>query len=158
MSFSPSSLVLQKETQSCRASLGLTRAPDYFCFQKLDVSRNKLRSLPTELSSLRNLKELLLTRNDFPEPPVSVLRGMTAITKIDLTYQCRWLDVDVPGFKVPSPLLPILHPGLVKLDLRQSPGSWDPFEWDPISVFHLGRALVEVSDRRPIPTLLLGKL
>jgi hypothetical protein len=96
--------------------------------------------------------------NDFREVPVSVLSGMTAITEIDLSCQSCWGGVDTPSFQIPSPLLPILHPGLVELNLNQVPGSWSTFEWDPISLVHLARAVVEVSDRKPIPNLILGKL
>jgi hypothetical protein len=127
-------------------------------FQKLDVGGSNLRSLPGELSSLGNLKELVLQCNDFPEPPLDVLRGLTAITKLDTGYQRSLGREDAPAFKVSSPLLPILHPGLAWLDLVQSRGFGIPWEWDPTSLFHLGRAMVEMSDRRPVPNLLFGIL
>jgi Leucine-rich repeat (LRR) protein len=127
-------------------------------FQKLDLSFNLLRSLPDELSSFRTLEELALRHNEFPEAPVFALRGMTAITKIDLSYQSLGGDEDAPAFQVPSPLLPILHPGLVELNLEQARRSLDASGWDPISLVHLGRAMVEVSDRMPVLTLLLDKL
>ncbi len=110
-----------------------------------------MTSIPHELSSLGNLKELLLNENRLPEPPLSVLRAMTSLKTIDLSYQGRGED---PVFTIPSPLLPILHPGLVELDLRQSHKSGAPIEWDTVSLFHLGRAMVEVADRTPIPALL----
>jgi hypothetical protein len=137
--------------------------------QKLDVSWNGLPSLPHELSRLGNLKELVAHNNCLPTVPVSVLMGMTALTDVDLHHNCWRGSVEEPMFKIPSPLLPILHPGLLKLDLRAYAYKEDftvaptgqvtvhhrvPFEWDSVSLFHLARATVEVADRRPRPTLL----
>jgi hypothetical protein len=71
---------------------------------------------------------------------------------IDLSQQhkprYRFISVD-PAFEIPTPLLPIVHPGLVKLDLRQRK------PWDSVSLFHLGDALAAVADRSPPLTLLL---
>ncbi len=112
-----------------------------------------MSSLPAELSSLGNLKELLLNGNDFTTAPLSVLSGLTALTAIDLSQQHAptyyWDGGQVHTFEVTSPLLPILHPGLVKLDLRQRR------PWDSGSLFHLGRALDAVADRNPPLTLLI---
>ncbi len=61
-------------------------------------------------------------------------------------------------FHISSPQLPILHPRLAHLDLRQyrdeDMDELDEFKWDPISLFHLGQAMIEVADRRPLPTVL----
>jgi hypothetical protein len=119
-----------------------------FVVQMLDVCHNRLASLPDELSSLRDLEELLLRGNHFPEVPVSVLNGMTALKTIDLAWQSGGEGKGC-SLKVPS-LLPILRPGLIMLDLQQ--GSFHP--WDQISMFHLGRAMAEVADMKPTPVLL----
>jgi Leucine-rich repeat (LRR) protein len=87
--------------------------------QKLDLSRNKLSSLPVELSSLVNLSELLLTGNQLPEPPVAILRHLTALKTIELHHNRSWAGTEDEFLRTPSSLLPILHPGLVKLDLQQ---------------------------------------
>jgi hypothetical protein len=117
------------------------------------VIGNNLCSLPDELSSLRNLKKLVLRANNFAEPPVHVLSGLTAITSIDLQYQGRPGNPPAPTFKIPSPLLPILHPGLVKLVVRQETFDHSimaslPIPWDDLSLSHLGRALAHVADRK----------
>jgi Leucine-rich repeat (LRR) protein len=126
--------------------------------QKLDISQNGLVSLPDELSSMGNLKELHTGDNCLSRVPVSALRGMTALTSINLSFNgCR--EGNAKGvFQITSPLLPILHPGLVLLDLRQSryegthqEVTRERYVWNPVSLFHLGRALIAVADRRPRP-------
>jgi hypothetical protein len=107
---------------------------------------NSMVSLPDELSRLGNLEILLLHENCLPEPPVSVLRGLTSLTTIMLSFQRR---PDDAVFRIPSPLLPFLHRGLEQLDLRQRRGFFGSFDWDTVSLFHLGRAMVEVADRQP---------
>jgi hypothetical protein len=80
---------------------------------------------------------------------------LTALNEIDLSDQSSRTDTGLlaPGvFMVLSPLLPILHPGLVKLDLQQEK------ELGPVSQFHVGRALVELGRRTPIPTLLFKSI
>jgi Leucine-rich repeat (LRR) protein len=128
-----------------------------FVSQALDISFNNLHSLPDEMSGLQNLKELNLSWNNLPAPPV-VLGRLTALTKIDMANQ-RWSLDQSDTFKVPSPLLPILHPGLVHLDLQQQAYDYairGPRlrPWDELSLSHLEQALAEVVDRRPVPTLL----
>jgi hypothetical protein len=77
---------------------------------------------------------------------------MTALDTIDLSYQQEILE---SPFEVPSTLLPILHKGLVLLDLRQDldEPAFVSTKWDPISLFHLGQAVIDVSTRVPVPTL-----
>jgi hypothetical protein len=120
--------------------------------QKLELTGNSLASLPAELSRLTYLKELLLNINEFTTVPVSVLSGLTGLKTIDLSQQVapqyHYPPVD-SVFLIPTPLLPMLHPGLVKLDLRQRK------PWDSVSLFHLGDALAAVADRSPPLTLLL---
>jgi hypothetical protein len=99
---------------------------------------------------LENLRELVLKQNMFREPPISVLSRVTALKCVDLSYQAPGQDAPAV-FKVPSSLLPILHPGLVKLDLYQ--GFYHPEKWDALSLLHLRRAIKEVSSRRPRPEL-----
>ncbi len=129
-------------------------------FQRLDLNDNGLHDLPIELSSLGNLRELLMHKNYFTEAPISVLRHLTALNTIDMSASVNAFTGRV-GFQVPSSLLPILHPGLVTLDLRynriwQVPFDQNPIphKWDPTSWFHLGRAVVEVSSRVPRPAVL----
>ncbi len=136
---------------SLLAPLGLTLA--LLLFQMLDVGRNKLRSLPDEMSSLTNLKELQMSDNKLPEPPVSVLRHMTALHTIGLHDNGGGTGEGGPRFRIPSPLLPILHPGLVLLALGQRHGKSGPFKWDPMSLVHLGAAMAELAKRRPVPKL-----
>jgi Leucine-rich repeat (LRR) protein len=124
------------------------------CLQKLDISGCYLQSLPDELSSLQNLKELDLCGNHLVEPHVSVLRRLTALVKINLSNQ----DASAT-FRVPSSLLPILHPGLIYLDMRQQPFDYSTGQprripWDELSLSHLRCALAEVADRRPVRRLL----
>ncbi len=145
----------------------------------LNFGYNRLVGIPDELSSMTNLKQLE-ANNRLPTVPVSALRGITALTCIRLESQnCSWPSVHVeephvegPMFKITSSLLPILHPRLVKLDLRQpryrrpsfllppagevnaAEPDWVLFKWDAVSMFHLGRALIAVGDRKPPPTLL----
>ncbi len=87
------------------------------------------------------LKELVLRSNEFTTLPVSPLSGCTALTHLCLSCQRT-------GFQVSSPLLPVLHPGLVLLGLG---GQVE--KWDDMSLFHFGRAMVEVADRLPMLTL-----
>ncbi len=122
----------------------------------LDVTENELRELPDEMSRLTNLKVLLMELNYFSEPPVSVLRHMTALESIDLSGNIN-PDDEVAGFRIPSPLLPILHPGLTRLDFErcgQRSERSDTFKWDPRSLVHLGSAMAELAKRRPVPSLL----
>jgi hypothetical protein len=137
--------------------------------QKLDVAHNMLVSIPDELSRLGNLKELNASHNLLPTVLVSALRGMTALTSIDLSLNCSRASAGHPMFKITSSLLTILHPGLRKLDLRQyryretpwpGPGTaavaqddWIPFKWDSASLFHLGTALSALANRSPVPIL-----
>jgi hypothetical protein len=114
--------------------------------KKLGLSDNYLRSLPDELSSLSKLEGLDLSGNFLPGVPISVLSSLTALTSICIASQDTW-EEGSPLFRVPSPLLPILHPGLELLALFQA------HPWDQMSLFHLGRALAEVADRRPQPEL-----
>jgi hypothetical protein len=109
-----------------------------------------LCSLPEGLSTLVKLKKLQLRGTAFREPPISVLSHLTALNTIDLSLDYAHNDTTAGiAFSIPSPLLPILHPGLVKLDLRHK-----GLKWDPISQCHLGRALADMADRKPVPTLL----
>ncbi len=105
------------------------------------------------MSNLVNLQELLLHDNYLDKAPVSVLRQLTALRTIDLSVNCHYHNFEEDlVFQVPSSLLPILHPGLVMLDLRQKLRNLaHPHRWDPLSLFHLGRAVSEVSDRIPVP-------
>ncbi len=113
------------------------------------MSRNSLSSLPEALSTLVNLKKLLMKGNAFLEPPISVLSHLTALNTVDMSVADIRGGMQSAAFRIPSPLLPVLHPGLLKLDLRHV-----GLKWDPISLCHLGRALVEVADRKPVPSLL----
>ncbi len=98
---------------------GLT--PFCLCvFQKLDASYNRLQ-----------------------EVPISTLSAMTALSHLSLG--CQWLDDD-QTFKVSSSLLPILHPGLVLLDLVQHGA------WERMSLFHLGQAMTDLLGRATSPT------
>jgi hypothetical protein len=122
-----------------------------FVCQWLDLSHNNLASLPAQLSTLGNLKGLLLQCNDLEVVPVSVLSGLTALTKVDLSQQHAPSEFDERNgetFQVSAPLLPILHPRLVKLCLRQRK------PWDSVSLFHLGRAMTAVEKRNPYLTML----
>ncbi len=110
---------------------------------------------------MSNLKELRADNNCLPTVPVSALRGMTALTSIHLSLNCC-RENDAGGlFQITSPLLPILHPGLAFLDLRQSryknfthqEVAGEHFKWDPVSLFHLRRAKIALAERRPRPTL-----
>jgi hypothetical protein len=128
-----------------------------FAFQMLDCTANELEALPDDMSRLTNLKAIVLEDNNFAEPPVSILRHMTALNTIDLSFNCP-CDGD-EGFRIPSPLLPILHPGLTRLDFQQQycgrPSvTSDPFQWDPMSLVHMGFAMAELAKRRPVPNLL----
>ncbi len=132
-----------------------------FLAQKLEIFSNRLRSLPDELSGLQNLKELNLSRNLFREPPISALSGVTALIKINLSSQSSSTHAwdETAMFRVPSSLLPILHPGLVRLDMWQeklSSSLQQPRRkpWDRVSAAHLQQAQAAVGHRRPIPTLL----
>jgi hypothetical protein len=116
--------------------------------QKLDASGNNLEILPDELSSLGNLNELVASRNDIEVVPVSILSHLTALTSIHLSYQLGPSALS-HRLGIQSSLLPMLHPGLVKLDLRQKYAAWDPE-----SLLHLGSAMVAVFKRDPIPTVL----
>ncbi len=127
--------------------------------QKLDLSRNKMGDIPFELSGLKNLKELHLNDNLISEILVDVLKYLTALTFIDLSMQFgpddRWPILRGPGgqmlsMKIPSSLLPILHPGLLKLDLQQR----QCLVWDAASQAHLDCALAAVTDRDPPLSLL----
>ncbi len=82
---------------------------------------------------------------------MSVLSRLTALKCIDLGYQARGQDASAV-FKVPSSLLPILHPGLVKLDLDQC--FLHPHKWDALSLLHMRRAIKDVSNRTPRPEVL----
>jgi Leucine-rich repeat (LRR) protein len=115
--------------------------------QKLDLSMNFLTDLPAHLSGLAGLQTLLVQSNRLTAVPVPVLLGMTAIQDIDLFGQQA--QAGGQNFTVAQPLHPIFHPRLKVLDLRQQ----SPFGWDPVSLFHLGRALAEISDRDPVPVL-----
>ncbi len=128
-------------------SSGLT--PIWFVagVQKLDLSDNILGSLPDELSRLGNLKELLLRWNKLQAVPVSVLSALTALKNIDLSQQ-HMARLDVEICRVASPLLPILHPGLLMLDLRQPQRK----PWDSGSLFHLECAMAAVADSNPLLT------
>lgn len=117
--------------------------------QKLDLSTNLLTQIPRHCACLVGLRMLILQNNFLTEVPVSVLAGMTAIQMIDFTCQSRDPQLGEGGFSVPESLLPVLHPGLWSLDLRQTA----PFVWDAVSLFHLGRALAEVCSREPVPML-----
>jgi hypothetical protein len=117
-----------------------------FAVQRLYAVDNRLRSLPDELSSLGNLEELFLTANCFCTVPISILAGMTALKVIRLDWQLK-SEGRSNTFRVPSSLLPILHPNIVHVALNQ------PAPWDPVSLFHLGRAALEVEERKPVPRL-----
>jgi hypothetical protein len=115
----------------------------------LDIRRNHLRSLPDEISSLVSLKELKFGSNHISEPPISILRHLTALTIIDM--DCQYPTPGEAVFSVPSSLLPILHLGLVQLHLR--PGTaW--FRWDSGSLVHLEHAARVLAERGPVPRLL----
>jgi hypothetical protein len=118
---------------------------EFSVWQRLDIGYNCLDSLPDELSNLWNLNALSLQSNNFHTVPVSVLSGLTGLKTVYVDYQDRWQRD--PNFKIASPLLPILHPGLVYLSLRHNT------PWDPVSLFHLGGAVAEVADRDPMPTV-----
>jgi Leucine-rich repeat (LRR) protein len=125
----------------------------------LEISGNRLRSLPDELSCLQNLKELQLSDNLLPGPPVSVFSKMTALSNINMSGQSRWTDDENLTFKISSSLLPMFDSGLLTLDVRQeryvrSIGESCPRPWDGLSLFHLGRALADLADRKPVATLL----
>jgi hypothetical protein len=129
----------------------------------LDISQNRLVGLPDELSRLGNLKELHANENFLPTVPISALRGMTALTTIYLNFNCWCEDGAKQPFKITSPLMPILHPGLVLLDIRQpidtapqEEVAEERFKWDPVSLFHLARAVIAVADRRPRPVVLFS--
>ncbi len=114
-------------------------------FQVLDVRVNCLRGLPDQLTGLQNLKRLTLDANYFNALPMSISVGLTALETVSIQYQpCHGNG----KFEITSPLLPILHSGLVQLALVQER------PWGPVSLFHLGCALVDVADRNPIPSLL----
>ncbi len=113
-----------------------------------------LDTLPDELTRLTNLKELLMVGNNFTEPPLSVLSRMTGLNTINLAYNCTLWRVGDAVFKVPVPLTPILHPGLILLDLLHDNGHRDPHVWDPVSLLHIELAVQELSKRDPPPTLL----
>ncbi len=119
--------------------------------QKLDAACNKIRSLPDELSSLVNLRELLMYSNQLSEPPVTILSHLTALEIIDLHGNFRQEGTEVEVLRIPSPLLPILHPGLVKLDLRQWRPRCVPVIPDDISMYHLLCVHAEVARRTPVP-------
>ncbi len=126
--------------------------------QKLDLTRNRLKELPDELANLTNLQELLLEDNWLPTVPVSVLSKMTALQIIDIRKHTVCPIVEGTAFRISCSLLPILHPGLVRLDLRQvrlrvRQNGQDRFPWDPISRFHLVHAEVEVAHRRTVHLL-----
>lgn len=113
--------------------------------QMLNVAHANLRDFPEQLSSLQNLRYLEATCNKFPTVPVSILSSLTALTKISLSIQ----HPEGHGtFKVSSSLLPMLHLGLVELNLIQR-----NVQWDPLSLFHLGCAVAEVAERTPVPRL-----
>jgi hypothetical protein len=118
----------------------------------LSVSKNRLRSLPDEMSCLVNLRELGMRWNRFTQPPISVLRHLTALTSLEMSPFISD-DVEGPRFRIPAPLLPILHPGLVSLELQPFSRRSNPFRYDPLSLFHLGHAMAELAKRRPLPTL-----
>jgi hypothetical protein len=134
-----------------RGGLLLPQEPD-MCLvalfpQTLDVCGNRLSSLPEELTSLGKLRVLVASNNNLPTAPCSILSKLSALVSIRLRYQLSDRVEGSPAFTVSSSLLPILHPGLVVLDLVQhSP-------WDALSLCHLGRAMVEVANRRPIPSV-----
>ncbi len=116
-----------------------------------------LGSLPDELTRLKNLRELLMVGNNFTEPPLSVLSRMTGLNTINLARNCCLWRVGDAVFKVPVPLTPILHPGLILLDLLHDSGFGDPFIWDPISLLHIKSARLELSERNPPSTLLFER-
>ncbi len=104
--------------------------------------------LPDELSGLANLKELLANNNQFEECPVSILSSLTALNTVDLSHQHSLRTfTEMRIFEVPS-LLPMLHPGLVKLDLRQH-----LVEWTPESLHHLENAAAASAAMKPPATL-----
>jgi hypothetical protein len=82
-----------------------------------------MTSLPSGLSGLKNLKELHMNENHMSEIPVDVLKFLMAPSFIDLSIQFGPLDEplgqgeELPVMKIPSSLLPILHLGLLKLNL-----------------------------------------
>jgi Leucine-rich repeat (LRR) protein len=122
--------------------------------QKLDVTGNKLTSLPDELSSLRNLEHLVLQENHITIVPVSVLEGLTALTFLDLSLQfgddyphITPAGEDPQLLEIPSSLLPILHTGLLTLDMQQT------LSWDSVSLSHLGNALAAAKAKSPPLTL-----
>ncbi len=111
-----------------------------------------LKELP--LSSLVTLKELRVERNWLSKPPISILRHLTALATIDMGPRFS-SDMSTAGFSVPSSLLPILHPGLTFLDLRPSTGVGSGrFEWDDLSLRHIGHAARVLTERGPLPRLL----
>ncbi len=158
--------------ESCQFGVVLVKTKQCACLvsQKLDVSVSCLRSLPDELSSLENLQELQIGLHWLSEPHISILRHLTALTYInmgaDVTEQ-QW-NSEAPVFSVPSSLLPILHPGLVVLDLRPYRYVFhdfcigkhcdiqriDWYEWDSLSLVHLKHAGTVLASRQPVPTLL----
>ncbi len=108
--------------------------------QKLDVADNKLCSLREDLSRLRNLRDLVANCNSFPTVPVSVFSRMTALTSISL---CEQHPEGSETFQVSSSLLPMLHAGLVKLDLSQKT------PWDRRSLRNIRRAVDKGADKAP---------
>ncbi len=91
-----------------------------------------------------------MAHNFLLKVPVSVLSAMTALKTIDVSYQ-QPPGVGMGKIRVTASLLPILHPGLVKLDLQRRPayGMWDAASW-----VHLRCALDAVKSREPIPMVL----
>ncbi len=120
-------------------------------YQKLVLGANSLQCLPDELSSLQKLKELDLMGNNFTEPPVSVLEHLTALELINLRNQRCGSGEGTAVFTIPSSLLPVLHPWLQELNLRQEDIA---FRWDPISLHHQEGAKTEAAKLRPVPELL----
>ncbi len=123
-------------------------------FQKLDVSHNLLCSLPRELCSLEKLRTLDLSDNAFTAVPVSVLSELTALRVIAMNNQCDNTYSRNPSDRlmVSESLLPILHPGLVRLELQQEK------ELDPVSLGHVGSAMLDLGNRQPVPTLLFNSI
>jgi hypothetical protein len=103
-----------------------------------------MTGLPLELARLPNLRDLDLSQNLLPYPPVSVLSGLTSLTRVSMYLQQNRFNV--PGLQVPSSLLPMLHPGLMYLSLQQQMETWDV-----MSMSHLGGAVAELAHRRPAP-------
>lgn len=113
--------------------------------QALLAGENRLQYLPSELSSLGNLEPLDLGHNYLPAVPVSVLSGLTGLRELRLSLQNH--AEGNPTFRILSPLLPIFHPGLKFISLKQD------VPWDLMSMFHIGCAVAHVADWRPMPTL-----